>query len=93
MLMPVAQDSRTKVDLLRRYGYKFNIERVAFVNRETRKVFSQEFVDAHDESEIEKCIRSPAARPGWTFFFNDPPTDSLRAVLEDFFNNGRRLER
>ena len=93
MALAVAQGRQAKIDLLRRHGYKFNIERISYVNRETRKVFSDVFVEDHDEAEIERCIHSPMPQTGWAFYVNDPLTPSKQSALEEFFTYGRRLER
>ena len=89
----IAQNRKANVDLLRRHGYKFNVDRSCYVNREFRKVFSYKFVDERDEGEIERCVQSPTRQTGWSFFFDEPPTDSVRTILEDFFDHGRRAER
>ena len=88
MASMLAQSDQLKSDLLRSHGYEFSFERLSYVNRQARKVFSYEFVDDHSEAEIEACIQRPSS-PSWTFFFNDPPAEAMRPVLEAVFTTGR----
>jgi hypothetical protein len=94
MPQAIAQDRKAKLDLLSRHGYKFNIEMASYVNRETRKVFSYEFVDDNDDVEIERRIKKdPSPESGWTFIFNELPSASLQKKLEAFYTTDRRIER
>ena len=68
MSLAVAPSERTKIDLLRRHGYKYNIERGAYVNRQSRKVMSEEFVEdrpgAGVESEDQNLVVAGGGRGG-----------------------------
>jgi len=71
-----------KQDLLRRAGYDYNFERMLYFNRQAKKAFSVEFVDDHEESELERSIREEDNRNGWRFYFNSPPSDAVKHELE-----------
>ena len=85
------QSDQIKGELLREGGYHYNFEMMSYVNRKTRKVFSVEFVEENDDAEVERCIQSPATESGWTFFFNEPPSPTLRPLLEQTYNTGVRV--
>ena len=80
------QSDQIKGELLRDGGYHFNFEMDSYVHRKTRKVFSLEFVEDHDDAELKRCIQSPAPDSGWTFFFNEPPSLTMRRLLEQTNN-------
>jgi len=71
-----------KQDLLRQAGYDYNFERMVYFNRQAKKAFSIEFVDDHDESELATRITEDAGRSGWRFYFNSPPSDTVKQELE-----------
>ncbi len=71
-----------KQDLLKRAGYAYNFDRMVYFNREAKKAFSVEFVEDHDEEELNRRIREGDEPNGWRFYFNSPPSESVRRVLE-----------
>ncbi len=71
-----------KRDILREAKYRYDFDRDLFVNRDARKIFSVEFVDDHPEDEIVRHIRENTNGNGWTFYFNLPPSDSVKQELE-----------
>ena len=86
-----SQSDQLKGELLQGSGYHFNFEMESYVNRKSKKVFSAEYVDDHDEAEIERCIKSPSPESGWTFFFNEQPTEAMRPLLERTYDTGVRV--
>jgi hypothetical protein len=81
----------TKSELLRSAGYRYNFEMMHYVNRQERKAFSVEFIEDHDEAELERCIAKEPKQAGWEFFFNEEPTGSTRKLLEqNYEKNGPR---
>lgn len=72
----------TKKQLLEDAGYSYSFERLIYVNRDTRKVFSRQFIEDNSEGEIEVRIEEPGPPPGeWRFYFNSPPSASVRREL------------
>jgi len=71
-----------KQHLLDIAGFSYNFDREIYVNRETRKVFSVEFVEDHDAKTLEECIREEIRENGWHFYFNHVPSDPVRRDLE-----------
>jgi len=72
----------TKAQLLTDEGYLFNFDRVIYINRAARKVFSVEFVQDHDEAELEAAMHAPSLPSGeWQFFFNKAPSDTVKRDL------------
>ena len=71
-----------KQDLLRQAGYAYNFDRMLYFNRQAKKAFSVEFVDDNDETELERRIREDGDRREWHFYFNSPPSESVRRELE-----------
>lgn len=68
-------------------GYRYSLRNEIYVNRETRKVFSREFVEDHTEEEIRKCMERPSAK-SWQFYFNDDPPAGVRRELIRLLDNG-----
>jgi len=71
-----------KQDLLKDAGYHLNFDRMLYFNRQTKKAFSIEFVDEHEESELERRIQEDGDRNGWRFYFNSPPSAGVKRELE-----------
>lgn len=80
-----AIEAPTKSELLRSAGYRYNFEMMHYVNRKERKAFSVEFIEDKDQTELERCILEKPKESGWHFFFNDPPSDSVRKLLEKYY--------
>lgn len=71
-----------KRDILQGANYRYNFDRDLFVNRDARKAFSVEFVDDHPVDEIVRRISENTNGNGWTFYFNLPPSGSVKQELE-----------
>ena len=71
-----------KVQILKDGGYAYNIDRRAYFNRNTKKVFSVEFIEDHSASDLERCILDPTQGTAWRFYFNSPPPESVRRQVE-----------
>ena len=73
---------KKKKDILWEANYRYNFDRDLFVNRAARKAFSIEFVDDHPEEELRQRIEEKTGGNCWTFYFNLPPTESVKRELE-----------
>ena len=71
-----------KKDILREADYRYNFDRDIYFNRKAKKAFSLEFVDDKPEEELAQRIRESTDSTGWTFYFNSPPSESVKRVLE-----------
>lgn len=72
----------TKARILDEAGYAYNFDRELYVNRRTRKAFSIDFIEDHDEAEIEERIRRATDRRKWQFYFNSDPSETVKRELE-----------
>jgi hypothetical protein len=72
----------TKSEILEDAGYVYNFERLAYVNRQAKKVISIEFVEDNSEEEIKKRISEPNPSGKWLFIFNSEPSESVKRELE-----------
>jgi hypothetical protein len=71
-----------KQQMLENAGYAYSFDRLSYINRKARKVFSLEFVQDHSEGELEACIDEPAPAQGeWRFYFNSPPSEAVKREL------------
>ena len=77
--MPTPADKR---QLLEQAGYAYGFDREVYYNRNTRKVFSVEFVEDHNAEELETCISENTQQQEWRFYFNSTPPDAVRRELE-----------
>jgi hypothetical protein len=66
----------TKDDLLREAGYRYNFDRMVWINRQTRKVFSVEAVADNPEEWLTHKIHE-RTDGDWHFYFNDAPSASI----------------
>jgi hypothetical protein len=78
--MPRLTESKT--DILDEAGYAYSFDRGMYINRKTKKAFSVEFVQDHREDQIRQYIREHTDGPGWRFYFNSPPSESVKHELE-----------
>ncbi len=72
----------TKVQLLETAGFKYNFDRMMFINRQDKRAFSIEFVDDKPETEIELKISEPKAKAEWEFYTNSPMSEGMKRELE-----------
>jgi hypothetical protein len=74
----------TKGQILENAGYAYNFDRMVYFNRATKKVFSIEFVEDHDETELRKCVSEETNGSEWRFYFNNPyPPEAVKRELEN----------
>ena len=74
----------SKEQILRDAGCIYNLDRMVYFNRTAKKVFSAEFVEDHDETELRKCISEETNGSEWRFYFNNPyPPEAVKHELEN----------
>jgi len=78
--------SATKMQLLKGAGYTYEFDHQIYVNRKDRKIFSIEFIEDQPPEVIENRIRADAPASDWSFFFNSPPSDSVKRELARVLN-------
>ena len=71
-----------KKDILREANYVYNFDREMYFNRDTRKVFSAEFIADRPEEEIALRISEPGSGNGWKFYSNSRLPESVKEQLE-----------
>jgi hypothetical protein len=71
-----------KKDILREANYVYNFDREMYFNRDSRKVFSAEFIADRPEDEIVRSILEPETGDGWRFYSNAPLPESVKQELE-----------
>jgi hypothetical protein len=76
--MPIVE---SKKQILEDAGYAYSFDRRSYINRDARKVFSIEFVQEHDETELKACINQPTLRGEWEFHFKLEPSDGAKREL------------
>ena len=72
----------TKLYLLDDAGYRYNFDRMMYINPKAKKAFSFEFVDDHGEDVIERSIREANDANEWRFYFNAQPPEGVKRELE-----------
>lgn len=78
---------KSKEALLREAGYRYNFDRMAYVNRLEKKVFAEEAVDDNSEAWLAERIAEPNTTGDWQFF--DEPTVAVRRAFVAELENGR----
>jgi hypothetical protein len=57
---------------------------MVYFNRTARKIFSVQFVEDHDETELRECISEETNGSEWRFYFNNPrPSEAVKPELEN----------
>lgn len=69
--------------LLEDSGFVYGFDREVYYNRDSKKVFSVEFVEDHSAEELAKCIGENTGGSDWRFYFNAAPSNSARHELEE----------
>lgn len=70
--------SAEKKQILEGAGYAYSFDRLSYINRDARKIFSIEFVQDHDETQIKSRIHEPTPPGEWRFYFNLPPSEGVK---------------
>lgn len=76
------EEIQTKRHILLDSGYVYNFDRQVYFNRKTKKAFSIEFVEDHPPVVLQDCISEPKNGNEWRFYFNSPPSESVRLQVE-----------
>jgi ABC-type transporter lipoprotein component MlaA len=66
-----------KDELLRSAGFRYHFDRMAYVNRRAKKIFSVEAVEDHSEEWLRQMIEQPNESGDWRFYFDEAPTPSV----------------
>jgi hypothetical protein len=85
MIIPL---DNAKQDVLRKAGLAYNFDLKSYVNRKTRLVISMEFAEANSLEEIRKVAEAPSVRTTWRIYFSRPPSDLVRAAIEEALSCG-----
>src|SRR5260370_13684381 len=72
----------TKRQILEDAGYAYSFDRTIYVNRKTKKVFSVEFVEDHNEEDLKSRISENTQGGKWRFYFNSPPSAAVKHEVE-----------
>ena len=72
----------SKTQILEDAGFAYSFDRLSYINRGARKVFSIEFVQDHNEEDLLARINAPTPPPGeWCFYFNSEPSEAVKREL------------
>lgn len=73
-----------KDEMLRSAGFRYHFDRMAYVNRETKKVVSVEAVEDHSDEWLREMIAQANDSGDWRFYFDQPPSQSvIQAMLTE----------
>ena len=67
-----------KENLLRQAGFRYNFDRMSYVNRAAKKVFSVEYVEDKSEDLLMEKIRERNDSGEWQFYFNETPSPGVK---------------
>lgn len=80
-----------KEQLLNKAGYFYNFDRLAYINREKKKVFAVETVEDHSEDWLVRKIAEPNTTGDWKFY--DEPSLAVRRVFVAELEDARHTHR
>jgi hypothetical protein len=72
---------RNAEDILRTRGYRYNFDRMAYYNRDAKKVFSFEWIHDHTEEELLAALAEGHAAEEWRIYADVKPS---QAVIDAF---------
>jgi len=72
--------TRENIEFLEKNGYRYLFDRDLFVNYESKKCFSLEYVEDHRDLIRELALRPNHTR-GWEFHFNRAPSPALQQEI------------
>jgi len=72
----------TKSQILQDAGYIYSFDREVYFNRGTKKVFSVEFVEDHNEEELQRYFSENKDVMEWCFYFNSAPSEAVKRELQ-----------
>lgn len=73
--MPTDENDR----LLEAAGYHYHFDRMIFVNRERKKIFSRTALEDHSVEWLQSKMSEQTK--DWEFYFNEPPSDRIREAI------------
>jgi hypothetical protein len=80
-----------KARLLKEAGYSYNFERMAYINREKKKVFAAETVEDHSEEWLVRKLDEINTADDWKFY--DEPSVSVRRIFVAELEDARHTHR
>jgi len=80
-----------KERLLRQAGYSYHFDRLAYVNREARKVFAVETIEDHGEDWLVRKLAEPNTSGAWKFY--DEPAAGIRRAFVTELENAEHTHR
>ena len=72
----------SKTEILDEVGYAYSFDRGMYINRKAKKAFSVQFVQDHNATQIRKYIGEHTDGLEWRFYFNSPPSETVKHELE-----------
>lgn len=73
-----------KKEILSQSGFKYNIRREMYFNRNTKKVFSLEAIEDNTLSWLEDKINTEKFGGSWSFYFNRSPSQNIKdEIIEE----------
>ncbi len=71
-----------KSEMLFAANYRYNFDRDLYVNPQKKKAFSIEFIGDNRQEEIARLLEEDTNGTGWTFYFNQAPSEGVKRELE-----------
>jgi len=69
--------SMSKMNLLAGAKWRWLFDEGVWASKVSRKMFSYEWVESHDEDELRQAIQRPVLRDRWDPFFNEVPAPGV----------------
>ncbi|MEA2570759.1 MAG: hypothetical protein QOI24_2760 [Acidobacteriota bacterium] len=82
---------KTKEILLKEAGYRYNFDRMAYVNQREKKVFAEETVEDQTPEWLAERIAEPNVTGDWQFY--EEPSVAVRRAFVAELENGRSAHR
>jgi hypothetical protein len=70
-----------KEQMLRSAGFLYDFNRMAYINRQTKKVISVEALQDHPEEWLRDMIAQANDSGDWRFYFNEPPSPRMKEAF------------
>jgi hypothetical protein len=77
------EEGLLKQRLLEEAGYRYSFERMSWINRKSKKIFSVQAVEDHSAEWLREKVHE-RTDGDWHLYFNEPPSPSVRSQVIEY---------
>jgi len=78
----VMNASLEKKKILETENYSYHFDRAIYINRESKKIFSFEYIEDNSSAVLKQDILEENENDDWKFYFNSPVSESVKNEIK-----------